>query len=143
MARTIALMVPDLMMRTKLSAMVTACGLSPWYARSVEKLDNSSGEHPVDGSVRQIVGIVVDLNAHRENLGSLAVFLRSGAAGQSLGFFSHVTGDVGDEGRDSGCDTVIPRSKLESVMPRFLGGVCEDGHADGGVRDTQGAAEQS
>ncbi len=130
MARTVALLVPDLMMRSKLSAMVTARGLSPWYARSVEKLDASLGERQDGGSARQVVGVVVDLNAQREYLAKLGAFLQAGSGCRSLGFFSHVTGDVGDEGRDLGCETVVPRSKLESVMPVFLGKICDIGQSN-------------
>lgn len=117
MTMIIGLMVPDLMMRSRISGMVTAAGLSSRYLKTVAALAQ-------EGAADELVGLVVDINSHAASLEELGSVLgsdrESGLGQRSLGFFSHVDSELGGRGRAAGFSLVIPRSKLDSVLPPFL-----------------------
>lgn len=117
MTMIIGLMVPDLMMRSRISGMVTAAGLSSRYLKTVAALAQ-------EGAADELVGLIVDINSHAaslEELGSVLGSDRESELGRrSLGFFSHVDSELGGRGRAAGFSMVIPRSKLDSVLPPFL-----------------------
>lgn len=116
MTMVVGVMVPELMMRSKISGLVTAAGLTPRYLRTVSALaEAQAGEG--------LRGLIVDLNGNGSSLEELVPLLESGLGSQSLAFFSHVDADLGARGRAAGFSQVIPRSKIEGVLPGFLGGL--------------------
>lgn len=118
MAMIVGVMVPELVMRTKVSGLVTAAGFTPRYVRSVSAL---SGE----GASEEFQGLIVDLNGNESSIEELGPVLDSGLGGRALAFFSHVNAELGVRGRAAGFFQVIPRSKIEGVLPAFLGELAE------------------
>ncbi len=118
MAMVVALVIPNLMMRSKLSAVVEAAGLTSRYVRSVGDIAGIMERAAADGdSVR---GLIVDLNVIGDAEQMRAAVSAAGGDVKTLGFFSHVDGETGENGTAAGFDRVIPRSKIDSAVPLFL-----------------------
>lgn len=110
----VGVMVPELMMRSKISGIVAAAGLTPRFLRTVSAI-------PSEGAAEELQGLIVDLNGNGSALEELVPLLESGLGSRSLAFFSHVDAELGARGRAAGFCQVIPRSKIEGVLPMFLG----------------------
>ena len=118
MAKVVGVMVPELVMRSKISGHVTAAGFTPRYLRSVGAI---AGE----GASEELQGLIFDLNGNHASIEEVAPVLDSGLRGRSLAFYSHVNPDLGARGRAVGFCQVIPRSKIQGALPAFLQGLAE------------------
>ena len=98
MARVIAV-VPDLMLSSKVSAMLSAAGHEVKVVPKVPEVDGFDFDL-----------IVCDLEA---------VDAREAAAlpAPVIGFYSHVDVETRDQGRDAGLELVIPRSRMARELP--------------------------
>ena len=119
MAMVVALVIPNLMMRSKLSAVVEAAGLTPRYVRSVADIAGVAERAAADDD--SLRGLIVDLNVIGDAEQMRAVVSAAGVEVKTLGFFSPVDGETGANGAAAGFHRVIPRSKIDSAVPLFLG----------------------
>lgn len=100
MARVLAV-VPDLMLSSKVSAMLGAAG----HEVSVVSKTPSSDSFEADL-------IVCDLEA--VDPGEVASL-----PAPAIGFYSHVDIDTRDRGREAGLDLVVPRSRMARELPEL------------------------
>ena len=100
MARVLAV-VPDLMLSSKVSAMLGAAG----HEVTVVAKAPESGDTDCDL-------IVCDL----ESVDPEAIAQLSAPA---IGFYSHVDVETRDRGRDAGLELVIPRSRMARELPEL------------------------
>ena len=98
MARVLAV-VPDLMLSSKVSAMLGAAGHEVSVVPTPPALDSFDAEL-----------IVCDLEAvDASEVASLPAPV--------IGFYSHVDIDTRDQGREAGLELVVPRSRMARELP--------------------------
>ena len=122
MTRRVLAAVEDLLFRSKISETAEALGIEAGFPRSPEKLLAALRESPPDL-------LVIDLNSARFEPMELLRIVKTDRTTQqvsTVGFLSHVQGDLALAARESGCDRVMARSAFVENLPRVLSG-------DGGV----------
>src|SRR5215218_3216442 len=110
--------VEDLLFRSKISETAGALGVEAGFPRSPEKLLATLRESPPDL-------LIIDLNSARfEPLELLRIVKSDGALRDvsTVGFLSHVQGDLALAARASGCDRVMARSAFVDNLPQILAG---------------------
>jgi CheY-like chemotaxis protein len=118
MARRIVAAVEDLLFRSKISETADALGVEAAFPRSPKKLLEALGASPPDL-------LVLDLNSARfEPLELLRTVKSSDTLRdvRTVGFLSHVQGDLALAAREAGCDRVMARSAFVENLPRVLSG---------------------
>jgi CheY-like chemotaxis protein len=114
--------VEDLLFRSKISETADALGVEASFPRNPKRLLEALRAAPPDL-------LVIDLNSSRfEPLDLLRTVKSDGTLRNvtTVGFLSHVQGDLALAARESGCDRVMARSAFVENLPRVLSG-------DGGV----------
>ncbi|MBN8868639.1 MAG: hypothetical protein J0H66_02015 [Solirubrobacterales bacterium] len=91
--------VPDLMLSSKVSAMLSAAGHQVQVVPSVPAADGFDHEL-----------VVCDLEA--VDPGQVAAL-----PAPAIGFYSHVDVETRDRGREAGLDLVVPRSRMARELP--------------------------
>jgi CheY-like chemotaxis protein len=120
--RRVLAAVEDLLFRSKISETADALGVEAAFPRSPKKLSEALRASPPDL-------LILDLNSARFEPLELLRTVKSDSALQNVttvGFLSHVQGDLALAARESGCDRVMARSAFVENLPRVLSG-------DGGV----------
>ena len=118
MARRVLAGVEDLLFRSKISETAERVGVEAAFPRNPEKLLDALRVSPPDL-------LVVDLNSARFKPLELLRAVKSDAAlrgMRTVGFLSHVQGDLALAGREAGCDRVMARSAFVENLPRVLSG---------------------
>ncbi len=118
MARRVLAAVEDLLFRSKISETAERAGVEVAFPRNPEKLLDALRASPPDL-------LVVDLNSARfEPLELLRIVKSDGALRgvTTVGFLSHVQGDLALAAREAGCDRVMARSAFVENLPRVLSG---------------------
>jgi CheY-like chemotaxis protein len=120
-ARRVLAAVEDLLFRSKISETAERVGVEAAFPRNPEKLLDALRASPPDL-------LVVDLNSARFKPLELLRAVKSDGALQgvrTVGFLSHVQGDLALAAREAGCDRVMARSAFVENLPRVLseGGV--------------------
>ena len=122
MTRRVLAAVEDLLFRSKISETADVVGVETAFPRNPKKLLEALRASPPDL-------LVLDLNSERFEPLELLRIVNSDSALQdvrTVGFLSHVQGDLALAARESGCDRVMARSAFVENLPRVLSG-------DGGV----------
>ena len=122
MTRRVLAAVEDLLFRSKISETADVVGVEAAFPRNPKKLLEALRASPPDL-------LVLDLNSARFEPLELLRIVNSDSALQdvrTVGFLSHVQGDLAMAARKSGCDRVMARSAFVENLPRVLSG-------DGGV----------
>ena len=122
MTRRVLAAVEDLLFRSKISEAADVVGVETTFPRNPTKLLEALRASPPDL-------LVLDLNSARFEPLELLRIVNSDSALQdvmTVGFLSHVQGDLALAARESGCDRVMARSAFVENLPRVLSG-------DGGV----------
>ena len=122
MTRRVLAAVEDLLFRSKISETADVVGVEAAFPRNPKKLLEALRASPPDL-------LVLDLNSARFEPLKLLRIVNSDSALQdvrTVGFLSHVQGDLALAARESGCDRVMARSAFVENLPRVLSG-------DGGV----------
>jgi CheY-like chemotaxis protein len=120
--RRVLAAVEDLLFRSKISETADVVGVETAFPRNPKKLLEALRASPPDL-------LVLDLNSARFEPLELLRIVNSDSALQdvrTVGFLSHVQGDLALAARESGCDRVMARSAFVENLPRVLSG-------DGGV----------
>ena len=120
--RRVLAAVEDLLFRSKISETADVAGVEAAFPRNPKKLLEALRASPPDL-------LVLDLNSARFEPLELLRIVNSDSALQdvrTVGFLSHVQGDLALAARESGCDRVMARSAFVENLPRVLSG-------DGGV----------
>jgi CheY-like chemotaxis protein len=120
--RRVLAAVEDLLFRSKISETADQVGVEAAFPRSPKKLIEALRASPPDL-------LILDLNSARFEPLELLRTVKSDSALQNVttvGFLSHVQGDLALAARESGCDRVMARSAFVENLPRVLSG-------DGGV----------
>jgi CheY-like chemotaxis protein len=120
--RRVLAAVEDLLFRSKISETADVVGVEAAFPRNPKKLLEALRASPPDL-------LVLDLNSARFEPLELLRIVNSDSALQdvrTVGFLSHVQGDLALAARESGCDRVMARSAFVENLPRVLSG-------DGGV----------
>jgi CheY-like chemotaxis protein len=120
--RRVLAAVEDLLFRSKISETADVVGVEATFPRNPKKLLEALRASPPDL-------LVLDLNSARFEPLELLRIVNSDSALQdvrTVGFLSHVQGDLALAARESGCDRVMARSAFVENLPRVLSG-------DGGV----------
>jgi CheY-like chemotaxis protein len=120
--RRVLAAVEDLLFRSKISETADVVGVETTFPRNPKKLLEALRASPPDL-------LVLDLNSARFEPLELLRIVNSDSALQdvrTVGFLSHVQGDLALAARESGCDRVMARSAFVENLPRVLSG-------DGGV----------
>jgi CheY-like chemotaxis protein len=120
--RSVLAAVEDLLFRSKISETANALGVEAAFPRNPKKLLDALRAAPPDL-------LVVDLNSARFGPLELLRTVKSDDGLRSVttvGFLSHVQGDLALAAREAGCDRVMARSAFVENLPRVLSG-------DGGV----------
>jgi len=110
--------VEDLLFRSKISETAHQLGVEAAFPRNPKRLLEALRALPPDL-------LVLDLNSSRFEPLELLRTLRSDAAlrdVRTVGFLSHVQGDLALAARESGCDRVMARSAFVENLPRVLSG---------------------
>ena len=118
MARRVLGAVEDLLFRSKISETAERLGVEAAFPRNPEKLLDALRASPPDL-------LVVDLNSARFKPIELLRAVKSDGAlrdVRTVGFLSHVQGDLALAARESGCDRVMARSAFVENLPRVLSG---------------------
>ena len=118
MAREVLAAVEDLLFRSKISETAETLGIEAHFPRSKGKLLEALRESPPDL-------LVLDLNSARFEPLELLRTLKSDETTQgvpTVGFLSHVQGDLALAARNAGCDHVVARSAFTKDLPRILSG---------------------
>ncbi len=118
MARRVLAAVEDLLFRSKISETADSLGVEARFPRTRERLLEALRESPPDL-------LVLDLNSRRFEPLELLRTLRSAEATRqtpTVGFLSHVQGDLAVAAREAGCDRVVARSAFTRDLPRILAG---------------------
>ncbi len=118
MARRVLAAVEDLLFRSKISETAEALGIEAGFPRSKGKLLETLREAPPDL-------LVLDLNSARFEPLELLRTVKSDETTQrvpTVGFLSHVQGDLAVAARNAGCDHVMARSAFTRDLPRILSG---------------------
>jgi CheY-like chemotaxis protein len=120
--RRVLAAVEDLLFRSKISETADQVGVEAAFPRNPKKLIEVLRASPPDL-------LILDLNSARFEPLELLRTVKSDSALQNVttvGFLSHVQGDLALAARESGCDRVMARSAFVENLPRVLSG-------DGGV----------
>ena len=118
MARRVLAAVEDLLFRSKISETAERVGVEAAFPRNSEKLLDALRVSPPDL-------LVVDLNSARfKPLELLGAVKSDGTLRgvRTVGFLSHVQGDLALAAREAGCDRVMARSAFVENLPRVLSG---------------------
>jgi CheY-like chemotaxis protein len=118
MARRVLAAVDDLLFRSKISETAEVLGIEAKFPRSKGKLLETLRESPPDL-------LVLDLNSMRFEPLDLLRSVKSEETTQhiaTVGFLSHVQGDLAVAARRAGCDKVVARSAFTRDLPRILAG---------------------
>ncbi len=118
MARSVLAAVEDLLFRSKISETAEQLGIEARFPRSKGKLLETLRESPPDL-------LVLDLNSARFEPLELLRTVKSDETTQrvpTVGFLSHVQGDLAVAARNAGCDHVMARSAFTKDLPRILSG---------------------
>jgi CheY-like chemotaxis protein len=118
MARLVLAAVEDLLFRSKISETADALGVEARFPRTREGLLEALREPPPDL-------LVIDLNSRRFEPLELLQSLRSAEVNRptlTVGFLSHVQGDLAVAAKEAGCDRVVARSAFTRDLPRILAG---------------------
>ena len=119
MTRRVLAAVEDLLFRSKISETADVVGVEAAFPRSPKRLIETLRASPPDL-------LILDLNSARfEPLELLRVVNSDSALRnvRTVGFLSHVQGDLALAARESGCDRVMARSAFVENLPRVLSGV--------------------
>jgi CheY-like chemotaxis protein len=117
-ARRVLAAVDDLLFRSKISETAEQLGIEARFPRSKGKLLDALRE-----SAPEL--LVLDLNSVRFDPLELLRIVKSGEATQqvpTVGFLSHVQGDLAVAARKAGCDYVMARSAFTKDLPQILAG---------------------
>jgi PleD family two-component response regulator len=117
-ARRVLAAVEDLLFRSKISETAQAVGVEAAFPRSPKKLLDELRASPPDL-------LVLDLNSSRfEPLELLRIVESDDALREvsTVGFLSHVQGDLALAAREAGCDRVMARSAFVENLPRIISG---------------------
>ena len=118
MARRVLAAVEDLLFRSKISETAEALGIEAGVPRGPRKLLETLRESPPDL-------LIFDLNSTRFEPLELLRTVKSDETTQrvpTVGFLSHVQGDLAVAARDAGCERVMARSAFVESLPRVLSG---------------------
>jgi CheY-like chemotaxis protein len=118
MARRVLAAVDDLLFRSKISETADSLGVEAKFPRSPERLLGALRESPPDL-------LVIDLNSSRFEPLELLRIVKSDETTEhvlTVGFLSHVQGDLAVAARRSGCDRVLARSAFVENLPQILAG---------------------
>ena len=118
MARRVLAAVDDLLFRSKISETAEQLGIEARFPRSKGKLLDALRE-----SAPEL--LVLDLNSVRFDPLELLRIVKSDEATQqvpTVGFLSHVQGDLAVAARKAGCDYVMARSAFTKDLPQILAG---------------------
>ena len=118
MAREVLAAVEDLLFRSKISETAKSLGIEARFPRSKERLLETLRESPPDL-------LVLDLNSARFEPLELLRTVKSHETTRgvpTVGFLSHVQGDLALAARNAGCDHVVARSGFTKDLPRILSG---------------------
>ena len=118
MTRRVLAAVEDLLFRSKISETADALGVEAAFPRNPKKLLDALRASPPDL-------LVVDLNSARFEPLELLHTVKSDDELRSVttvGFLSHVQGDLALAAREAGCDRVMARSAFVENLPRVLSG---------------------
>lgn len=118
MARRVLAAVEDLLFRSKISETAQAVGVEAAFPRNPRKLLEELRASPPDL-------LVLDLNSSRFEPMELFRIVSSDDALRevsTVGFLSHVQGDLALAAREAGCDRVMARSAFVENLPRILSG---------------------
>ena len=118
MARRVLAAVEDLLFRSKISETAQAVGVEAAFPRSPKKLLDELRASPPDL-------LVLDLNSSRfEPMELLRIVSSDDALREvsTVGFLSHVQGDLALAAREAGCDRVMARSAFVENLPRIISG---------------------
>jgi CheY-like chemotaxis protein len=110
--------VEDLLFRSKISETAAALDVETGFPSSPERLLATLRESPPDL-------LIIDLNSARfEPLELLRIVKSDGTLQDvfTVGFLSHVQGDLALAARKSGCDRVMARSAFVENLPQILAG---------------------
>ena len=116
--RRVLAAVEDLLFRSKISETADVVGVETTFPRNPKKLLEALRASPPDL-------LVLDLNSARFEPLELLRIVNSDSALQdvrTVGFLSHVQGDLALAARESGCDRVMARSAFVENLPRVLSG---------------------
>jgi CheY-like chemotaxis protein len=117
-ARRVLAAVEDLLFRSKISETAQAVGVEAAFPRNPKKLLEELRTAPPDL-------LVLDLNSTRFEPLELLRTVNSDAALRevsTVGFLSHVQGDLALAAREAGCDRVMARSAFVENLPRVISG---------------------
>jgi PleD family two-component response regulator len=117
-ARRVLAAVEDLLFRSKISETAEQLGIQARFPRSKGKLLDALHE-----SAPEL--LVLDLNSTRFDPLELLRIVKSDELTQqvpTVGFLSHVQGDLAVAARNAGCDHVMARSAFTKDLPRILAG---------------------
>ena len=117
MATRVLAAVEDLLFRSKISETAEVLGVEAGFPRSKEKLLKTLREPPPDL-------LVLDLNSARFEPLELLRTVKADLDTRSIptvGFLSHVQGDLAVAAKEAGCDRVMARSAFTRDLPRILG----------------------
>ena len=117
-ARRVLAAVEDLLFRSKISETAQAVGVEAAFPRNPKKLLEELRTAPPDL-------LVLDLNSTRFEPLELLRTVNSDAALRevsTVGFLSHVQGDLALAAREAGCDRVMARSAFVENLPRIISG---------------------
>jgi CheY-like chemotaxis protein len=118
MTRRVLAAVEDLLFRSKISETADQLGVEAAFPRNPKKLAEALRASPPDL-------LILDLNSARFEPLELLRIVRSDSAlrnVRTVGFLSHVQGDLALAARESGCDRVMARSAFVENLPRVLSG---------------------
>ena len=118
MTRRVLAAVEDLLFRSKISETADVVGVETSFPRSPKRLIETLRAAPPDL-------LILDLNSARFEPLELLRVVRSDSAlrnVRTVGFLSHVQGDLALAARESGCDRVMARSAFVENLPRVLSG---------------------
>jgi CheY-like chemotaxis protein len=117
-ARRVLAAVEDLLFRSKISETAQAVGVEAAFPRNPRKLLEELRASPPDL-------LVLDLNSSRfEPMELLRIVSSDDALREvsTVGFLSHVQGDLALAAREAGCDRVMARSAFVENLPRIVSG---------------------
>ena len=118
MAPKVVAAVEDLMFRSKISETAGQLGIEASFPRDPKKLMEQATQSRPDL-------LVLDLNSMRFEPLDLLRTVKSDEITRrtpTVGFLSHVQGDLAVAAKEAGCDRVVARSAFTRDLPRILSG---------------------
>ncbi len=118
MARRVLAAVEDLLFRSKISETAEVLGIEAKFPRDRRRLLEAMRESPPDL-------LVLDLNSMRFEPLDVLRTVRSDEVTRptpTVGFLSHVQGDLALAAKEAGCDRVLARSAFTRDLPKILAG---------------------